>query len=251
MVIDCRRAVAICKQCALIQESQQIEPTSERTNESGNRCPDLPELQADISLLHAKQKENEIRSRERLLLGANEFDRSWEKEVAFWRDVGNCLNPKEPLAERLAKFAEEVRKAFDDRIIYGDLLPKPIKFMRWPPKEKPPFLSLEELRLNGYQLPKDFEQYDRIYQAGRPKDKYENPAISLLAAYQRTRQSLRSGIQFRAKRSSDCSSMAAFTLASLSNSRARGSHESLTGWRAALRQTHWPRFKDRLLPDWE
>ena len=99
--------------------------------------------------------------------------------------------------------------------------------------------------------PKDFEQYDRIYQAARPKGRNETSNTSELFGVPVVVESGGPGVRFRAKRSSDSSSMAAFTLASLANGRTRRSHESFTGWRAALRQAHWPCFKDRLLPDWK
>lgn len=272
MVIDCRRAVAICKQCALIQESQQIEPTSERTNESDYWCADLPELQAYISLLDAKQEENEIRSHNRILLGFKNNARLEERVKAFKQAkrealvslLISCLRMYSTLRERdpYWPLARHVMRSWIDSyyLMYGNpdkrkplgifrvnYEPKPVPL----PKKPSPDLSLEELRLNGYQLPKDFEQYDRIYQAAKPKGRNETSNSYELFGVPIIIKSGGPGVQFRAKRSSDCSSMAAFTLASLSNRRARGSHESLTGWRAALRQTNWPRFKDRLLPDWE
>lgn len=173
MVIDCRRAVAICKQCALIQESKRIESTSERT-ESHSKRPDLPELQTHLPVLNAKQKENEVHARNRLLFGTHDCDRSEEKELAFWEDWARRNEPPLVRAARFAKFAFDVRKAFDDEIIYGKpLWSKPLGFMVSPPRKRPPVLTLEDLQLNGYQLPKDFEQYDRIYQAAKPKGRNE------------------------------------------------------------------------------
>lgn len=160
-------------------------------------------------------------------------------------------DPAFSLADAIsAHLQQKIRKAFERE--QDEWLSRVLFLDRWidlldPP---PPSVTLEDIRLNNYQVPKDFEQYDRIYQAAKPKGRNEISTNGELFGVPIIIESGGPGIRLRIKRSSNYSPVAVFSFASLADGRVSRPNESLTGWRAALRQVHRADFKNMLLSNW-